>query len=309
MFHPDSYGYRPRKGALDAVGTCRERCWKNDWVVDLDVRKFFDSVPWDLIITAVEAQRPAVGDAVCQAVACRSVRMPDGTLAAARPRNPARVSGQPRAREPVHALAFDMWLAREFPACPFERYADDAVVHCGPAPRPGRAGRDRGRMDRSAAPAPGQDEDRVLPGRKRRGSHGHGLLHVPGVHLPGASMRARSGKVHRVPPGRQQGRHRENERAGAVLAAAQAHRPHFDEIAPRINPVDARLDAVLRSVLPLRAVSPPLPHQRLPGAVDPEEVPAVGDLSRSAGCWKRITTPVSRAVRHWQWRQGPWWKG
>ncbi|MCK9878668.1 reverse transcriptase domain-containing protein [Frankia sp. Ag45/Mut15] len=54
-FHPDSYGYRPRKGALDAVGTCRKRCWKYDWVIDLDVRNFFDTVPWDRIIVAVEA--------------------------------------------------------------------------------------------------------------------------------------------------------------------------------------------------------------------------------------------------------------
>ena len=45
IFHPVSYGYRPRRSALDAVGTCRQRCWKYDWVIDLDVRKFFDSVP------------------------------------------------------------------------------------------------------------------------------------------------------------------------------------------------------------------------------------------------------------------------
>ena len=54
-FHPDSYGYRPRKSALDAVGVCRERCWKYGWVIDLDVQKFFDSVPWDLVVKAVEA--------------------------------------------------------------------------------------------------------------------------------------------------------------------------------------------------------------------------------------------------------------
>jgi RNA-directed DNA polymerase len=54
-FHPDSYGYRPKKAAFDAVGVCRQRCWKRDWVIDLDVEKFFDSVPWDLIVKAVEA--------------------------------------------------------------------------------------------------------------------------------------------------------------------------------------------------------------------------------------------------------------
>jgi RNA-directed DNA polymerase len=54
VFHPDSYGYRPKKSALDAVGTCRQRCWRADWVVDLDIKAFFDSVPWDLILKAVE---------------------------------------------------------------------------------------------------------------------------------------------------------------------------------------------------------------------------------------------------------------
>ena len=44
IFHPDSYGYRPGRSALDAVGACRQRCWRTDWVIDLDIRKFFDSV-------------------------------------------------------------------------------------------------------------------------------------------------------------------------------------------------------------------------------------------------------------------------
>jgi RNA-directed DNA polymerase len=53
-FDPDSYGYRPSKSAHDALEACRVRCWKYDWVIDLDVQKFFDEVPWDLIVRAVE---------------------------------------------------------------------------------------------------------------------------------------------------------------------------------------------------------------------------------------------------------------
>ena len=53
-FHDDSYGYRPGRSPIDAVRVCRERCWRRDWVVDLDVRAFFDSVPWDLMLRAVE---------------------------------------------------------------------------------------------------------------------------------------------------------------------------------------------------------------------------------------------------------------
>jgi len=53
VFHPDSYGYRPRRSALDAVGRCRERCWKYDWVIDLDLRAFFDSLDHSLVLKAV----------------------------------------------------------------------------------------------------------------------------------------------------------------------------------------------------------------------------------------------------------------
>ena len=54
-FHQDSYGYRPGRSQLDALAACRKRCWKYDWIVDLDVQKFFDTVPWDLVVRAVQA--------------------------------------------------------------------------------------------------------------------------------------------------------------------------------------------------------------------------------------------------------------
>jgi RNA-directed DNA polymerase len=130
-FHDDSYGYRPGRSALDAAGKCRERCWKHDWVVDLDIRKFFDSVPWDFIVKAVEAN---TADAWVILYVKRwlsaPLQMPDGSLV-------ERDRGTPQgsAVSPVLAnlflhYAFDMWLARKFPSVPFERYVDDAVVHC-----------------------------------------------------------------------------------------------------------------------------------------------------------------------------------
>jgi len=45
IFHPDSYGYRPRRSALDAVSACRQRCWKYDWVIDLDIKAFSTPCP------------------------------------------------------------------------------------------------------------------------------------------------------------------------------------------------------------------------------------------------------------------------
>jgi RNA-directed DNA polymerase len=130
-FHEDSYGYRPRRSALDAVGKCRERCWSYNWVVDLDIQKFFDSVPWDLIVKAVEANtdQPWVILYVKRWLAA-PLQMPDGSLA-----QRGRGTPQGSAVSPVLAnlflhYAFDTWMARRFPAVPFERYVDDAVVHC-----------------------------------------------------------------------------------------------------------------------------------------------------------------------------------
>ncbi len=52
-FHSDSYGYRPGKSALEAVGTARKRCWQYDWVIDLDIRGFFDNLDHELVMKAV----------------------------------------------------------------------------------------------------------------------------------------------------------------------------------------------------------------------------------------------------------------
>src|SRR6476469_6087733 len=130
-FHPDSFGYRPRRSALDAVARCRERCWSSDWVIDLDIRKFFDSVPWRLIVKAVEANtdQPWVILYVQRWLAAPLQRS-DGSRV-------ERDRGTPQgsAVSPVLAnlflhYAFDSWLGREFPTVEFERFADDAVVHC-----------------------------------------------------------------------------------------------------------------------------------------------------------------------------------
>jgi RNA-directed DNA polymerase len=133
IFHRDSYGYRPGRGPLDAVATCRERCWKKDWVIDLDVRKFFDSVDHDRMVNAVEANITPKQRWVVLYVKRwlkAPIQMPDGRMV-------ERDRGTPQgsAISPVLAnlfmhYTFDCWLEREFPAVQFERFADDAVVHC-----------------------------------------------------------------------------------------------------------------------------------------------------------------------------------
>jgi len=131
VFHEDSYGYRPGRSALQAVERCRERCWKRDWVIDLDVARFFDSVPWDLIVKAVEAHTDAPWVVLyVKRWLAAPLQLPDGTL---QQRDRGTPQGSPVS--PVLAnlfmhYAFDTWIEREFPAVWFERYADDAVVHC-----------------------------------------------------------------------------------------------------------------------------------------------------------------------------------
>ncbi len=131
VFHPDSYGYRPGRSAIDAVGQCRRRCWRADWVIDLDVSAFFDSVRWDLVLKAVAAHtdQPWVLLYVRRWLQA-PLQLPDGSL-----RQRDRGTPQGSSVSPVLAnlflhYAFDAWMAREYPTVRFERYADDAVVHC-----------------------------------------------------------------------------------------------------------------------------------------------------------------------------------
>ena len=131
VFHEDSYGYRPGRSAHDALGVCRKRCWKYDWVIDLDIQSFFDSLDHELVLKAVSRH---TDQRWVLLYVDRWLKAPiqqiDGITA-------ARDRGTPQgsAISPVLAnvflhYAFDAWMSREFPAVPFERYADDAVAHC-----------------------------------------------------------------------------------------------------------------------------------------------------------------------------------
>jgi RNA-directed DNA polymerase len=130
-FHPDSYGYRPRKAAWDAVGVCRERCWKFDWVIDLDVQKFFDTVPWDLVVKAVEAVTDTAWVLLyVKRWLAAPLQFPDGTVVERDKGTPQGSAVSPILANLFMHFAFDRWMVRNYPGCPFERYADDCVVHC-----------------------------------------------------------------------------------------------------------------------------------------------------------------------------------
>ena len=130
-FHPDSYGYRPGKSALQAVGVTRQRCWRYDYVLEFDIKGLFDAIDHTLLLRAVDKH-----------TGCRWVRLyierwlkapfqqADGRLV-------ERQSGTPQGGVVSAVLSnlflhyvFDHWMERNYPNNPFARYADDGVVHC-----------------------------------------------------------------------------------------------------------------------------------------------------------------------------------
>jgi RNA-directed DNA polymerase len=133
VFHPDSYGYRPGKSALDAVAACRKRCWRADWVIDMDIRAFFDTVPWDLVRKAA-AHHISPDQRWILLYVDRWLQAPlqraDGTLVARDRGTPQGSAISPLIANLFMHYALDAWMAREFPGIRFERYCDDAVVHC-----------------------------------------------------------------------------------------------------------------------------------------------------------------------------------
>jgi RNA-directed DNA polymerase len=131
IFHPDSYGYRPGRSAHDALRVCRDRCWKKSWVLDLDISKFFDSLDHRLVIKAVQVNTDQKWVMLYVKRWLKApLQLPNGVLLERDRGTPQGSAVSPVLANLVLHYAFDVWLVREFPTVDFERYADDAVVHC-----------------------------------------------------------------------------------------------------------------------------------------------------------------------------------
>jgi RNA-directed DNA polymerase len=131
VFLADSYGYRPNKSALDAVGVTRERCWRYDWVLEFDIKGLFDNIDHELLLRAI---RKHVTCKWALLYIERWLKAPmmqeDGTTM-------ERDRGTPQGGvvSPILAniflhYAFDLWMVRTHPDLPWCRYADDGLVHC-----------------------------------------------------------------------------------------------------------------------------------------------------------------------------------
>ncbi len=263
VFHRDSYGYRPGRSALDAVGVCRERCWKSDWVIDLDYAAFFDSIDHELMLKAVAAHTE---ERWVLLYVKRWLQAPlddgSGTLV-------ARDCGTPQgsAISPVLAniylhYAFDAWMAREFPAVPFERYADDAVVHCK-SERQARfvLGKVRMRMADCQLELSG-DKTRIVycKDSNRKGSHEHERFDFLGYTF--RPRKARNGR----------GKCKDDTPNDPAMEASPMERdtPYGDRTGDQSD--RARMGQLLRPVLPDQVGRIPQTHRRVPGALGNAEI-------------------------------------
>ncbi|WP_264723586.1 group II intron reverse transcriptase/maturase [Wolbachia endosymbiont (group A) of Cheilosia soror] len=130
-FHEDSYGYRPNKSALDAVDTARKRCWRYDWVIDLDISGFFDNLDHDLVLQAMKKHTD------CKWIILYVERWMKSPVQLAGGSKVVRDKGVPQGGSVSPIISnifmhhvFDIWMKKNYPTVPFERYVDDATVHC-----------------------------------------------------------------------------------------------------------------------------------------------------------------------------------
>ena len=309
-FHNDSYGYRPGRSQLDAVGKCRERCWRHDWVIDLDIQKFFDSVPWDRIVKAVEANTTDAWVILyVKRWLAAPLQMPDGSIA---PRDCGTPQGS--AVSPVLAnlflhYAFDMWMARKFPAVPFERYVDDAVVHCRSERQARMIAQAIGERMEQVGLRLHPDKTRVVycQDEIRRGSAEHVSFTYLGFTFRARGMRTRQGKVFTG-----FGPAISKDALKRISAEVRSWRLHqhtgytIGELARWINPVVRGwmqyYGAFYRSELyPLL--------QRINGYLVRwlrKKYKRLRTFAKAHAAWGRLTSQYPATFAHWRWVTGHW---
>ena len=131
IFSENSYGYRPNKSAIDAVGITRERCWKYNWVLEFDIKGLFDNIDHDLLMKAVKTHTDNKWIILyIERWLKASMQMADGTV---KPRTCGTPQGgviSPVLSNLFLHYVFDMWMTRNYKNNPWCRYADDGLVHC-----------------------------------------------------------------------------------------------------------------------------------------------------------------------------------
>jgi RNA-directed DNA polymerase len=131
IFHEDSYGYRPGRSAHDALAMARQRCWRHDWVLDLDIKGFFDNIDWELLMRAVRRHTDRAWVLLyIERWLKAPVSMPNGALVSREKGTPQGAVVSPLLANLFLHYAFDRWMKENHSDIPFERYADDVICHC-----------------------------------------------------------------------------------------------------------------------------------------------------------------------------------
>ena len=270
-FHRDSYGYRPGRSAHDALEVCRQRCWKYDWIIDLDVQKFFDTVSWDLVVRAVQAVTdcPWVLLYVKRWLAA-PLQHPDGALVERDKGTPQGSAVSPVLANLFMHYAFDRgWPGSSrtarlsatpmMPSCTARARRQAEMVRA----------RIAARMQRGGATAPSrQDEDRLLQGQQPSGRARAHLVHLPRVCLPATGGATQGRQAVHVVLARDQPRGAQGQKRPAPRTAdPQAHRPVAGRPGTMAEPHHRRVDELLRPVLPVGVGTPPAARQHLPEAL------------------------------------------
>jgi RNA-directed DNA polymerase len=310
IFHPDSYGYRPGRSALHAVEACRQRCWKTNWVIDLDIQKFFDSVPWDLVVKAVQANTdlPWVVLYVKRWLQA-PLQLPDGTL-----QQRDRGTPQGSAASPVLAnlflhYAFDMWMTREFPAVRFERYVDDAVVHCVSRTQAIAVARAIGDRMVEVGLRLHPDKTKIVYCKdgKRRGSHEHTAFTFLGFTFRARAARDRHGKnfTSFLPAVSKDALNKMSEQVRSWrLHLRTGHT--FADLAQKINPIVRGWmqyygafyhSALYRLLLRINAYLMRWIRRKYK---------RLRAFTKAKRCWDGITARFPRLFAHWRWIRTAW---
>ena len=130
-FYEDSYGYRPGKSALDAVGVARQRCWRQSWCIDLDIKGFFDNLDHELMVKAIRFHTNEQWiHLYVERWLKASLQLENGTLIIRERGTPQGGVASPLLANIFMHHAFDAWIERQFPEVKFERFADDILAHC-----------------------------------------------------------------------------------------------------------------------------------------------------------------------------------
>lgn len=135
VFLADSYGYRPRKSALDAIGVTRERCWRYDWVLEFDIKGLFDNIDHALLLRAVRKHVTCPWALLyIERWLTAPMEQKDGTRVERKRGTPQGGVVSPILSNLFMHYAFDCWMVRTHPDLPWCRYADDGLVHCRTEP-------------------------------------------------------------------------------------------------------------------------------------------------------------------------------